>query len=205
MEGEHRRTAVVCGKLCTAPIGDYFVTCSFDPHHILLRSRMPYHIVKCIKAHPNHNKIQCPFDSTEYIDPEEFPEHIRICGSKRTIFQTTCDTADIIKYSNPCKIHKTPYFHASAPQQDEEWGLSAPPKEEDDEDEGPLVGVGRGVSLRAKKPDAPVKRGMGRAELLDRIFKRYLEQQQSLISSKPIGSSSDTLRDNVSLGQFDNV
>ncbi|XP_046667789.1 uncharacterized protein LOC124359245 isoform X2 [Homalodisca vitripennis] len=197
----HKRTAEVCGKLCTAPDGDYFVTCSFDPNHILLRSKMPYHIIKCVKQHPGHNKIQCPYDSTEYIDPEEFPNHLVTCESKKSIFSGTYETAELKASGTTCNIQPTPYFHESAPKTDEEWGIPRAPCEEVEDE--PLVGVGRGVSLPGKKRVAPVKRGMGRAELLRHIFQKYQEEQDcpgSLSSS----SKEETLSV-ASTGQFDDV
>uniref|UniRef100_A0A1B6F5S8 CHHC U11-48K-type domain-containing protein n=1 Tax=Cuerna arida TaxID=1464854 RepID=A0A1B6F5S8_9HEMI len=198
---QKRTTANVCGKVCIAPVGDYFVTCSFDPNHVILRSKMPYHIIKCIKQHPNHNKIQCPYDSTEYIDPEEFRNHLVTCESKKSIFSDTFETASLKATGNTCNIEQTPYFHAYAPKPDEEWGIPCAPRDEVEDE--PLVGVGRGVSLPGKKRVTPVKRGMGRAELLRHILKQYQEEQNQLGSISSSGKE-ETLSD-ASTGQFDDV
>lgn len=179
------QTAIVCGKLCTAPIGDYYVTCSFDSNHVILRSRMPYHIVKCVKNHPGHNKVQCPYDATEYIDNDKLANHLLTCESKRSLDAERYEFADLKARKCMGKNENTPYFHASAPMQDEEW--SGPPENEkdtkngfidssddDDDSSEKIRSIGRGMLLN--KPT--LQKGMGRAALLKQIFSEYQEKQR---------------------------
>lgn len=66
-------------------INDELVSCPFDKNHVLLRSRIHYHIVKCRKNHLNIEKIVCPYDATEYLYPEEFATHLFQCKQKTAI------------------------------------------------------------------------------------------------------------------------
>lgn len=201
---------MICGKLCFAPEGDYFAVCSFDKNHIVLRSRMPYHIVKCIKRYPGHNKIQCPYDATEYIDPDDYPEHILKCESAESL--GTCnekfELARLRETGNLCNSERDPppFHHKYAPEATEDWGGAKEPDHiadeklimrgvtiEDDLKEDYLTkGVGRGTK----------KRGKGRAEILARLMKQY-EEQNALRIPSSYTSSDRSSGSSVSPGQFD--
>lgn len=64
---------------------DELVKCPFDDAHIILRSRIHYHLVRCRKKHPNSTKIVCPYDATEYLEPENFEAHLKECKRRDII------------------------------------------------------------------------------------------------------------------------
>lgn len=207
------QTAFVCGKLCTAPEGDYYVRCSFDSNHIILRSRMPYHIIKCVKNHPGHNKIQCPYDATEYIDSDELTNHLLTCESKKSLCADRYELAELKARDLMGKNQSTPYIHDSAPRLDEDWsgpldnengskiGLTYSSDDDDDTCEQ-LRGVGRGMMLNKPSP----QKGMGRAALLKRIFREHQEKQRLENSISPSTEKKFIeLNKNVTENQFDDV
>lgn len=184
--------AKVCGRWIDAPDGDYFVICSFDPNHVILRSRMPYHILKCLQQHPNHNKKQCPYDATEYIDPEHYEKHILTCESMRDINKDSDDIERLKASGELERLKPTPY-HFDLPECDEDWG-------ECDDKKNRVGGMGRGSVIQSP-PQAPLqqpqpKKGMGRGQLLRMYQERYAKNKADRSSSASSGSLSEP-------GQFD--
>lgn len=64
--------------------GSYF-PCPFDNSHRILCTRIQKHIVKCRKNYPKDIKLQCYFDATHVLNPEEFEHHLSICSSSGNI------------------------------------------------------------------------------------------------------------------------
>lgn len=55
------------------------VTCPFDPVHVMNFSKFHSHIVKCRKRFPNDKRKPCPYNFSEFIDPEKMAEHVEEC------------------------------------------------------------------------------------------------------------------------------
>ncbi|XP_076648892.1 uncharacterized protein LOC143356799 [Halictus rubicundus] len=62
---------------------DPVVTCPYNNLHLIARSRLQKHIVKCEKNYPEHYKIMCPFDATHRLDKSELEEHIMTCPTRK--------------------------------------------------------------------------------------------------------------------------
>lgn len=174
--------AKVCGKWMEAPEGDYYVVCGFDENHVVLRSRMPYHILKCLEQNPNHNKKQCPYDATEYIDLENYLEHITTCEFMRDVNGDSNEIERLRASGDMQRLKPTPY-HFDLPECDEDWG-------ECDNGDRRIGGIGRG---RKMPQEQPVKKGLGRGELL-----RLCRERAARLSSQSSSSSSQSVQ-----GQFD--
>lgn len=198
-----RNYKIVSGQYIDAPRGDYYVTCSFDPNHVVLYSRMPYHIVKCIKNHPNHGKLQCPFDATEYIDSDKYSEHILICQSKRSVEDRKYDRETHMKAGDLCDLKSIPVFSSKLTEQQpsDEWDENNEEMYDFNEDwSGDVVGVGRGNRGREKL------RNLGRGEMLKKIEEKFNNRRSSLGSNKSTSSSGECdTRSDVCKGQFEDL
>lgn len=61
---------------------DVYVTCPYFPEHVLRRSRMPYHLMKC-QNNPNApNLLACPFNYMHRVRPEDRQQHIILCEDR---------------------------------------------------------------------------------------------------------------------------
>lgn len=60
------------------------VMCPYDKSHIILRSRIQNHLIRCARNHPDIILERCPFDSTHHLRPEEKEAHILSCTSRAT-------------------------------------------------------------------------------------------------------------------------
>ncbi|XP_042200252.1 gametocyte-specific factor 1 isoform X2 [Callorhinchus milii] len=58
------------------------VLCPYDPSHKIRSSRLPYHLVKCRKNHPEMAKILrvCPYNARHQIPHTEFQQHVAHCA-----------------------------------------------------------------------------------------------------------------------------
>ncbi|KAF6212835.1 hypothetical protein GE061_010544 [Apolygus lucorum] len=59
-------------------------TCPFDRSHVMKKSRLQYHIVSCMKKYKG-TKVPCPYDHTEYIEPEDLYWHLGVCESRKSV------------------------------------------------------------------------------------------------------------------------
>lgn len=50
---------------------DKMVVCPYNKSHMILKSRIQTHLVKCEKQHPEIKLETCPFDITHRFRPEE--------------------------------------------------------------------------------------------------------------------------------------
>lgn len=112
-------------KMFTQP-NNPLVICPFDKSHLILRSRIHYHLIKCSKNHPNCNKVICPYDATEYIDPDEFPKHLFECKSKISIDGLVYANDKMFKNKEHGDIAKTPFHYPDLKEPDEDWAGGLP-------------------------------------------------------------------------------
>lgn len=59
--------------------------CPYNWAHVILKSRMQTHLVKCMKSHPQVVKLICPYDATHRIDITEICEHLESCPAQVTV------------------------------------------------------------------------------------------------------------------------
>ncbi|XP_063702692.1 gametocyte-specific factor 1-like [Culicoides brevitarsis] len=62
---------------------DEVMICPFNPHHIILRHRMPYHIVKCKKNYTGPELVICHFNALHWVAPDKMKEHLEQCEDYR--------------------------------------------------------------------------------------------------------------------------
>ncbi|XP_076290760.1 uncharacterized protein LOC143214070 [Lasioglossum baleicum] len=63
-------------------LGDPVVLCPYNKSHVIARSRLQKHIVKCEKQYPEHYKVMCPYNATHRLHKSEIEEHIVTCPTR---------------------------------------------------------------------------------------------------------------------------
>ncbi|XP_014216831.1 uncharacterized protein LOC106645474 [Copidosoma floridanum] len=61
---------------------DPVVICPYDSNHLIAKSRIAKHIVKCERHHPVGYKVQCPYDATHRFFPQDLEAHVETCPMK---------------------------------------------------------------------------------------------------------------------------
>lgn len=195
-------TAMVNGRLCRAPQGDSYVQCSFNQHHIILRSKLASHIVKCKKNYPRHNKIQCPFDATEYIDRDKLQCHLVVCKSRRSLVADKYDHVDLKARDSVGKVYNPSFCQAYDHLGDESWDDPLDNNALDDSDFPDidevfiLNSIDKGNSANNSTPS-----GMGRGAFLLQVYQDY-KQKQGL--SKTRLSTTNT-KENITDNRFEDA
>ncbi|XP_057337701.1 uncharacterized protein LOC130675836 isoform X2 [Microplitis mediator] len=69
----------------TAGFEDPYVTCPLDEVHRIRKSRVQYHLIKCLKNHKLTDKIKCPFNPLHIIYPNEIALYMLVCESKASV------------------------------------------------------------------------------------------------------------------------
>ncbi|XP_003699311.1 uncharacterized protein LOC100880662 [Megachile rotundata] len=64
---------------------DPVVICPYNNKHVIVRSRLQNHIVKCEKNYPEHYKIMCPYNATHRLFKNELTEHIITCSTRNVL------------------------------------------------------------------------------------------------------------------------
>lgn len=109
---------------CVNP-NDELMECPFDKNHIILKSRIHYHLIKCKIQHPNSTKIQCPYNASEYVEPEEFQKHLYECKERVAIYRADHCFANTLQSEAHGRLDPAP-FHVSVPMDDDEyWDTSS--------------------------------------------------------------------------------
>ncbi|CAD6224718.1 GSCOCG00005518001-RA-CDS [Cotesia congregata] len=75
------------------------VTCPIDKSHEIFRSRLPQHLIKCLKANKLVNKMICPYNTTHLININEKEKHLMECESYAKIFIESAEMAEKPNYS----------------------------------------------------------------------------------------------------------
>uniref|UniRef100_A0A182S2M0 CHHC U11-48K-type domain-containing protein n=1 Tax=Anopheles funestus TaxID=62324 RepID=A0A182S2M0_ANOFN len=61
-------------------MSDEMMICPYDKSHIIVRHRMPYHLVKCKKHHDKAQMMEsCPFNAMHVVLKTDMKEHIGKC------------------------------------------------------------------------------------------------------------------------------
>ncbi|XP_076242741.1 uncharacterized protein LOC143184418 [Calliopsis andreniformis] len=64
---------------------DPVVICPYDKNHLISKSRLQKHIVKCENNYPEHYKVMCPFNATHRLFKSELEEHIVTCPTRSVL------------------------------------------------------------------------------------------------------------------------
>lgn len=62
---------------------DEMDVCPFNPVHIIIKHRMPYHIVKCQKSYTGEKLVVCHFNAMHWVPPQKMREHLEECEEYR--------------------------------------------------------------------------------------------------------------------------
>jgi len=76
---------------------DETVICPHNESHLILKSRLQRHLIRCTPRHPNNDKVTCPFNSTHLIEKKALNHHVENCPDRASF--------DLYKY----KIDTKPY------------------------------------------------------------------------------------------------
>uniref|UniRef100_A0A1A9UL09 CHHC U11-48K-type domain-containing protein n=1 Tax=Glossina austeni TaxID=7395 RepID=A0A1A9UL09_GLOAU len=63
------------------------VQCPFDKKHLLLKSRLAAHLIKCRISHPDAKLNACPFNTTHLLSKYEYVAHVINCPDRKIMFQ----------------------------------------------------------------------------------------------------------------------
>jgi len=58
------------------------VVCPYDPAHMIRRTRMAYHLIKCKEQHPGVNLAICPYNATHQFPVEHEKMHLDSCKDR---------------------------------------------------------------------------------------------------------------------------
>lgn len=58
---------------------DVIVQCPFNKEHLVIRHRMPYHIVKCKKNYKGPPLETCAYNAMHMLPIEQMPKHLDEC------------------------------------------------------------------------------------------------------------------------------
>uniref|UniRef100_A0A673LHU9 CHHC U11-48K-type domain-containing protein n=1 Tax=Sinocyclocheilus rhinocerous TaxID=307959 RepID=A0A673LHU9_9TELE len=96
---------------------DKVLLCPYDPHHLILAYRFPYHLIKCRKNHPElvGELWTCPFNARHLMRKHELSHHIFTCVDRCSV-SDTCVASD--KTDSKFQI---PVSTWTAPVCDEDW------------------------------------------------------------------------------------
>ncbi|GFG28640.1 hypothetical protein Cfor_05673 [Coptotermes formosanus] len=101
---------------------DPLIQCPYNPSHMILKSRMQGHIVKCKKNYPLANKMVCPFNAIHHVDKPDYQYHISTCPDRRIIEGYKYE----VKESEHGDLALAPYYQPSVPADDEDWDAETP-------------------------------------------------------------------------------
>lgn len=63
------------------------VQCPYDKTHLLLKSRLAAHLIKCRINYPDAELKACPFNSTHLLSQYEYAAHVINCPDRKIMFQ----------------------------------------------------------------------------------------------------------------------
>ncbi|XP_005109093.1 uncharacterized protein LOC101859274 isoform X2 [Aplysia californica] len=106
-----------------------YVECPYDETHIIHPLRMPGHLLKCRKNHPNMELVVCPFNAVHEVRKEELRYHMLHCPNRslleREISLNVLHGVAQDKKVAPLKgCTDLPSFHSRRPDEDmvdDEW------------------------------------------------------------------------------------
>lgn len=96
---------------------DPLTQCPYNQSHVILKSRMQGHIVKCKKNYPMANKMVCPFNAVHHVDKPDYQYHLSTCPDRRLIEGYKYE----FKESEHGDLTLAPYHQPSIPADEEDW------------------------------------------------------------------------------------
>ncbi|KAK0083819.1 hypothetical protein PV325_008139 [Microctonus aethiopoides] len=102
---------------------DPLVDCPLDNVHRIRRSRMQYHLVRCLKNHTlsTSTKVKCPFNPLHIVEAVEVVHHCESCPDSATVLLEEWDLEGDKCYSGLIAFDEMKrQFEANIPQQYEE-------------------------------------------------------------------------------------
>lgn len=60
-------------------VNEEMEVCPFNPTHVIIKHRMPYHIVKCQKSYNGEKLVICHFNAKHWVPPSKMREHLEEC------------------------------------------------------------------------------------------------------------------------------
>jgi hypothetical protein len=101
---------------------DPLVQCPYNQSHMILKSRMQGHIVKCMRNYPTANKVTCPFNAIHHVDKLDYQYHVTTCPDRRIIEGYKYQIRD----SEHGDTSLAPYHQPSLPADEEDWDAETP-------------------------------------------------------------------------------
>ncbi|OAD54812.1 Gametocyte-specific factor 1 [Eufriesea mexicana] len=169
--------------------------CPYNKNHIITKSRLQKHIVKCEKQFPTHYKVMCPYNATHRLFKEELEEHI-----------ITCPARNILKSEIYPEEHNTRNFIVQSEFSNiidgtENWDLEINNSMTLTKEEYFIDNNSRlvNISTNSKKQNEDFKmirapRGFSEAILTEPSEDSYVEDVESVVSSMGIGRGKITLK-----------
>ncbi|XP_017139828.1 gametocyte-specific factor 1 isoform X3 [Drosophila miranda] len=114
---------------------DDYLECPFDKGHVIMRSRMTVHLVRCAPNHHGSKKVRCPFNNTHIYTISKMKIHVGTCPQR----------AGFEEFMNKNEIAQTdelPYEKREEIECGEDW---------DKEPEGNPPGVRRQIRESERK------------------------------------------------------
>ena len=101
---------------------DPLIQCPYNSSHVILKSRMQGHIVKCKKNYPTANKVVCPFNAIHHVDKPDYQYHVSTCPDRRIVEGYKYE----IRESEHGDLSLAPYYQPSVPADEEDWDAETP-------------------------------------------------------------------------------
>ncbi|XP_002133918.2 gametocyte-specific factor 1 homolog [Drosophila pseudoobscura] len=81
---------------------DDYLECPFDERHLIMRSRMTVHLVRCAPNHHGSRKVRCPFNNTHIDTISKMKIHVGTCperaGFEKFVHQNEIEEPDELPY-----------------------------------------------------------------------------------------------------------
>ncbi|KAK9882239.1 hypothetical protein WA026_019753 [Henosepilachna vigintioctopunctata] len=77
------------------------ITCPYNQHHSILKSRMSKHLVKCRKTFGDVETVLCDFNTTHNIPKPELRYHHEICEDRRVIERKIIVVENVESFNYP--------------------------------------------------------------------------------------------------------
>ena len=71
------------------------VVCPYDPAHMIRRTRMAYHLIKCKEQHPGVELAVCPYNATHQFPVEQEKVKIDLPNTRWNLLDNAICTSPI--------------------------------------------------------------------------------------------------------------
>jgi len=91
--------------------------CPYNRSHVILKSRMQRHLVKCKRNYPMADKVVCPFSAIHHVDKHDYQYHVSTCPDRHVIegHKYVCEESE---HGN---LEPAPYHHPELLPTEENW------------------------------------------------------------------------------------